>query len=196
MRQLLVNTIGNRISSYTCISVYKSNSTYSQHSRLKHMVVYRNGNLVMLKICNPFAAPEVVKWTTSDAASEWRNFNYSEAWDIRVGVNSIISTQLQLQLQRFQLQPQFQLRPIARISTPTPTPGVSTPTPTPANLQNINWSWTQLQLQLQLRSWPRPCETSARCRANRSVKQSRRHLFMASERATVDIYGQKFNWSW
>ena len=56
----------------------------------------------------------------------------------RVGVNSIISTQLQLQLQRFQLQ--LQLRPISRISTPTPTPtpGVSTPTPTPANLQNIN----------------------------------------------------------
>ena len=58
----------------------------------------------------------------------------------RVGVNSIISTQLQLQLQRFQLQLQLQLRPISRISTPTPTPGVSTPTPTPtpANLQNIN----------------------------------------------------------
>ena len=54
----------------------------------------------------------------------------------RVGVNSIISTQLQLQ--RFQLQ--LQLRPISRISTPTPTPEVSTPTPIPtlANLQNIN----------------------------------------------------------
>ena len=63
-------------------------------------------------------------------------------WDIkvvtRVGVNSIISTQLQ-----------FQLWPISRISTPTPTPEVSTPTPTPgvstptptptpASLLNIN----------------------------------------------------------
>ena len=60
----------------------------------------------------------------------------------RVGVNSIISTQLQLQLQRFQLQLQFQLRQISIISTPTPTPTpeVSTPTPipTPANFQNIN----------------------------------------------------------
>ena len=87
----------------------------------------------------------------------------------RVGVNSIISTQLQLQLQRFQLQ--LQLRPISRISTPTPTPEVSTPTPTPANLQNINSNSNsggfnsnsnsnsgkspeyQLQLQLQLRSF-------------------------------------------
>ena len=51
----------------------------------------------------------------------------------RVGVNSIISTQLQLQPQKFQLQ--LQLRPISRISTPTPTPTptpeVSTPIPTP-----------------------------------------------------------------
>ena len=96
---------------------------------------------------------------------------------IRVGVNSIISTQLQLQLQRFQLQLQLQLRPISRISTPTPTPTpeVSTPTPipTPANLHNINsnsnsnsggfnsnsnsnsgkYPEYQLQLQFQLRSF-------------------------------------------
>ena len=68
----------------------------------------------------------------------------------RVGVNSIISTQLQLQkfqlqlqlrpeyqlqlqLRRFQLQLQFQLQPISIKSTPTqtPTPEVSTPIPTP-----------------------------------------------------------------
>ena len=73
-----------------------------------------------------------------DVCIEVKTYDKRDAFrfEIRVGVNSIISTQLQLQ--RFQLQ--LQLRPISRISTPTPTPGVPTPTPipTPANLQNIN----------------------------------------------------------
>ena len=87
---------------------------------------------------------------------------------VRVGVNSIISTQLQIQLQRFQLQ--LQLRPISRISTPTPTQmfqlkiqfqlrqisGISTPTPTPEASTSI----PEFQIQPQLHFKTNPsCST-------------------------------------
>ena len=77
----------------------------------------------------------------------------------RVGVNSIISTQLQLQLQRFQLQ--LQLQPISRISTPTPTPTPGVATPTPIQLRQISRISTQTQTQTPEVSTQTPIPTPA-----------------------------------